>query len=371
MNLVESIRLHPTSIPIDLTQVAFSYANDVVCRAAFGMSHGGKDEVLPLIIELGASAGGFDVADLFPSVKFLEDVTGLKTKYLKLHHKMDHVWNVIIDQHMEKLRFGQPGEEDLVDVLLRCKQKGNLEFPITMDSIKATILVRTAHKFSTHIRLALELIMAPPSPHNPQDMFNAGTHTSASTVEFAMAEMIKHPKVMEKAQAELRHVFRGNDRVFESELEKVSYLKMVIRETLRLHPPVPLLLPRECQDWQKVCGYDIPPKTRVLVNALAINRDPEYWDDAEAFEPERFAGSGIEFIGTNFEFIPFGGGRRMCPGISFVLATVELLLAQLLYHFNWELPDGLQPQDLDMTEILGLAAKRKNDLYLVATSHKS
>ncbi|XP_011086258.1 premnaspirodiene oxygenase-like [Sesamum indicum] len=343
MNLVESIRLHPTSIPIDLTQVAFSYANDVVCRAAFGMSHGGKDEVLPLIIELGASAGGFDVADLFPSVKFLEDVTGLKTKYLKLHHKMDHVWNVIIDQHMEKLRFGQPGEEDLVDVLLRCKQKGNLEFPITMDSIKATIL----------------------------DMFNAGTHTSASTVEFAMAEMIKHPKVMEKAQAELRHVFRGNDRVFESELEKVSYLKMVIRETLRLHPPVPLLLPRECQDWQKVCGYDIPPKTRVLVNALAINRDPEYWDDAEAFEPERFAGSGIEFIGTNFEFIPFGGGRRMCPGISFVLATVELLLAQLLYHFNWELPDGLQPQDLDMTEILGLAAKRKNDLYLVATSHKS
>lgn len=202
-------------------------------------------------------------------------------------------------------------------------------------------------------------------------MFIAGTHTTAATVEFAMVQMIKHANVMEKAQSELRHVFRGKERILESDLEKVSYLKMVIRETLRLHPPVPLLLPRECQDWQKVCGYDIPPKTRVLVNALAINRDPEYWDDAEAFEPERFAGSGIEFIGTNFEFIPFGGGRRMCPGISFGLASVELLLAQLLYHFNWKLPDGLMPQDLDMTEILGLAAKMKNNLSLLVTSYKS
>ncbi|KAL0321069.1 UNVERIFIED_CONTAM: Premnaspirodiene oxygenase [Sesamum radiatum] len=176
---------------------------------------------------------------------------------------------------------------------------------------------------------------------------------------------------MEKAQAELRHVLRGKDKIVESDLEKVSYLKMVIKETLRLHPPIPILVPRDCKDWQKVYGYDIPPKTEVIVNVLAINRDPEYWDNAEAFESERFAESSIEFIGTNFEFIPFGGGRRICPGIWFGLATVELLLAQLLYHFNWELPDGLQPQDLDMTEMLGVAAKRKNDLYLVAASHKS
>ncbi|KAL0310782.1 UNVERIFIED_CONTAM: Premnaspirodiene oxygenase [Sesamum angustifolium] len=342
-SLVEAIRSHPSSIPIDLTQKVFLYTNDVICRAAFGKSCGGKDEFLPLIIEFGASSGGFDVADLFPSVKFLQTVTGLRTKLMKLHHKIDQVLNIIIDEHMEKLKHGQHGEEDLVDVLLRFKQKGSAEFLVTMDNIKAITL----------------------------DMFFAGTHTTAATVEFAMAQMIKHPNMMEKAQAELRHVFRGKDRILESDLEKVSYLKMVIKETLRLNPPVPLLLPRDCKDWQKVYGYDIPPKTEIILNALAINRDPEYWDNAEAFEPERFAESGIEFIGTNFEFIPFGGGRRMCPGISFGLATVELLLAQLLYHFNWELPDGLQPQDLDMTEIIGLAAKRKNDLYLVATSHKS
>ncbi|KAK4434819.1 Premnaspirodiene oxygenase [Sesamum alatum] len=340
VNLVESIRSHPSSIPIDLTQKVFSCTNDVVCRAAFGKSRGGKDEFLPLIIEFGTSSGGFDVADLFPSVKFLGVVTGMRTKLMKLHHKIDQVLSVIIDEHVEKLTLGQHAEEDLVDVLLRFKQKGSLEFPITMDNIKAITL----------------------------DMFTAGTYTTATTVEFAMAQMIKHPNVMEKAQAELRHVFKGKDRILDSDLEKVSYLKMVIKETLRLNPPAPLLLPKECQDWQKVCGYDIPPKTEVILNALAIHRDPEYWDNAESFEPERFAESGIEFIGPNFEFIPFGGGRRMCPGTYFSLATVELLLAQLLYHFNWELPDGLKPQDLDMTEIVGFVAKRKNNLCLLATS---
>ncbi|KAK4386754.1 Premnaspirodiene oxygenase [Sesamum angolense] len=343
VNLVESIRSHPSFMPMDLAQKVLSYTNDVVCRAAFGKSCGGKDEFLPLIIEFGTSSGGFDVADLFPSVKFLPLVTGLRTKLMKMHHKIDQVLNVIIDEHMERLRLGQHAEEDLVDVLIRFKEKGNLEFPITMDNIKAITL----------------------------DMFIAGTHTTAATVEFAMAQMIKHPNVMEKAQAELRHVFRGKDRILESDLEKVSYLKMVIKETLRLNPPVPLLIPRDCKDWQKVYGYDIPPKTEVILNVLAINRDPEYWVNAEAFEPERFAESGIEFIGTNFEFIPFGGGRRMCPGISFGLATVELLLAQLLYHFNWKLPGGLMPQDLDMTEILGLAAKMKNNLCLLVTSYNS
>ncbi|KAL0328722.1 UNVERIFIED_CONTAM: Premnaspirodiene oxygenase [Sesamum calycinum] len=303
VNLVESIRSHPSFMPMDLAQKVLSYTNDV----------------------------------------FLPLVTGLRTKLMEMHHKIDQVLNVIIAEHMERLRLGQHAEEDLVDVLIRFKEKGNLEFPITMDNIKAITL----------------------------DMFIAGTHTTATTVEFAMAQMIKHPKVMEKAQAELRHVFRGKDRILESDLEKVSYLKMVIKETLRLNPPVPLLIPRDCKDWQKVYGYDIPPKTEVILNVLAINRDPEYWVNAEAFEPERFAESGIEFIGTNFEFIPFGGGRRICPGISFGLATVELLLAQLLYHFNWKLPDGLMPQDLDMTEILGLAAKMKNNLCLLVTSYNS
>lgn len=142
---------------------------------------------------------------------------------------------------------------------------------------------------------------------------------------------------------------------------------MLIKETLRLRPPLPLLLPRVCREHKEIDGYNIPTETKVILNAFSINRDPEYWNDAESFKPERFAESGIEFIGKNFEYVPFGGGRRICPGISFGLANVELLLAQLLYHFNWKLPDGLKPGDLDMTEILGLTIRRKSKLYLVPT----
>lgn len=203
-------------------------------------------------------------------------------------------------------------------------------------------------------------------------MFAAGTETSAATVDWAMSEMIRHPRVMDKAQAEVRRVYKGKDTVQESDLKELKYLKLVIKETLRLHPPLPLLLPRECREQCKIGGYDIPVKTRVIINAWAINRDPQVWQDAEKFEPERFVESSIESIGPNFEYIPFGGGRRICPGISFGMASVELLLAQLLYHFDWALPvrEGKTKAEMpDMAETFGASARRKNSLCLVGAFH--
>ncbi|KAH7545375.1 hypothetical protein FEM48_Zijuj01G0086900 [Ziziphus jujuba var. spinosa] len=102
------------------------------------------------------------------------------------------------------------------------------------------------------------------------------------------------------------------------------------------------------------------------MNASAIRRDPEYWYDAESFIPKRFDGSSIDYKGTDFEYIPFGAGRRMCPGIAFGMANVELPLANLLYHFNWQLPSGKQPENVDMTEAFGATMGKKNDLYLIA-----
>ncbi|KAL2495490.1 Cytochrome [Forsythia ovata] len=344
-NLVESIKSSLFS-PIDMTQKFFTYANNVVCRAAFGKRCKNQEELLPLLNEFASSAGGFDAADLFPSLKILQDISGLKSKLTKLHYKIDQVFNNIIEAHNERLankeKFnGQSGEEDLVDVLLRLKETGGLEFPITINSIKAIIL----------------------------DVFSAGTDTSATTVEFAMSEMMRHPRVLAKAQDELRQVLIRKDRIRETDLEGLSYLKMVVKETLRLHPPLPLLLPRVCTEHREIDGYNIPVNTKVILNVFAINRDPEYWKDAESFKPERFKDSGIEFTGTNFEFLPFGGGRRICPGISFGIANVEFLLAKLLYHFDWKLPNEMKPEDLDMTEILGVAVRRKNKLYLVPTPH--
>lgn len=197
-------------------------------------------------------------------------------------------------------------------------------------------------------------------------MFAGGIDTTATTTEWAMAEMMRNPRVMAKAQAEIRQVLKGKKIIKESDIQGLSYLKLVVQEILRLHPPVPLLLPRECREPCVVQGYEIPIGTKVLINAWAIGRDPEYWDDPETFYPERFVNSSVDFKGNNFEYVPFGAGRRMCPGTIFGLAIVELTLTQLLYHFDWNLPDQMRPENLDMTELFGVTAGRKFDLELMA-----
>ncbi|KAM1996860.1 hypothetical protein ACFX15_029757 [Malus domestica] len=198
-----------------------------------------------------------------------------------------------------------------------------------------------------------------------QDIFSAGSETSATTVDWAISEMMKNPRVMKKAQREVREVFNRKGKADETSIREMKYLNAVIKETLRLHPSVPLLLPRECGEKCEIGGYDIPVKSKVIVNAWAIGRDPKYWTEPERFKPGRFHYSSIDYKGTNFEYIPFGAGRRICPGILYGLANVELLLALLLYHFDWKLPDETKHEDLDMTETFGIVVRRKQDLHLI------
>uniref|UniRef100_A0A0A9DYN3 Uncharacterized protein n=1 Tax=Arundo donax TaxID=35708 RepID=A0A0A9DYN3_ARUDO len=181
-----------------------------------------------------------------------------------------------------------------------------------------------------------------------------------------MSELMRNPRVMHKAQDEVRRVLAGHSRVEEASITNLHYLQLVIQETLRLPPPAPLLLPRECGSPCQVLGYDIPEGTMVIVNAWAIGRDPAHWDKPDEFIPERFEHSVIGFKGTDFEFIPFGAGRRMCPGMAFGLAQIELALAALLFHFDWELPGGMAAEELDMTEAFGITTQRLSDLLVVA-----
>lgn len=198
-------------------------------------------------------------------------------------------------------------------------------------------------------------------------MFLAGAETSSATIIWVLAELMKNPSIMAKAQHEVREVFKGKKVIDDIDLEKLKYLKLVIKETLRLHPPFPLLLPRECREETRIGKYTIPIKTKVVVNAWAIGRDPKYWHDSESFIPERFENSSIDFRGNHFEFIPFGAGRRMCPGLLFGLVNVQHPLAQLIYHFDWKTPYEANSENFDMTETYGITARRKHDLSLIAT----
>ncbi|KAH7528351.1 hypothetical protein FEM48_Zijuj05G0063400 [Ziziphus jujuba var. spinosa] len=155
--------------------------------------------------------------------------------------------------------------------------------------------------------------------------------------------------------------------ITENDLDKMHYLKAVIKETVRLYPPVPLLIPRESAQDINIKGYDIAAGTMVITNAWALGRDPNLWEKPEEFVPERFLDSSIDFKGQDFQLIPFGSGRRGCPGILFAMVANELLLANLVHKFDWSLPDGAKPQDLDMTECAGSTIHRKVPLLAVAT----
>jgi cytochrome P450 len=181
-----------------------------------------------------------------------------------------------------------------------------------------------------------------------------------------MIELMRNPAAMRKAQDEVRTALAGQSKATEDCLTNLHYLRLVIKETLRLFPPAPLLLPRECRSACQVLGYHVPQGAMVLVNAWAIGRDPAHWDAPEEFVPERFEHGGRDFRGADFEYIPFGAGRRICPGMALGLAHVELALAALLFHFDWELPEGMVAEEMDMTEAAGITLPPRSDLVLVA-----
>ncbi|CAK8538896.1 unnamed protein product [Lathyrus sativus] len=331
-DLVKSIAASEGSV-VNLSLKISDMTHAFVARAAFGKKIKHHQAFRSAIDEISSLLGGFCLADLYPSIRMLQSMSMAKTKFEKLHREIDVIMQDVVDDHRNVSK-----DEDIVDALLKIQQENEQsQHPLTDTNIKSIIL----------------------------DMFSAGSETSSGFMGWCMSEIVKNPKVMEEVQAEVRRVFDKKGYVDESELHQLIYLKCVIKETLRLHPHAPMLLPRESRERCQINGYDIPAKTMVLINAWAIGRDPRYWVEAESFKPERFLDSKIDFRGTDFEFIPFGAGRRICPGIGFVIAIIELSLAQLLYHFNWKLPNDMKNEELDMTESPGVTVTRKHGLCLI------
>ncbi|KAJ8428828.1 hypothetical protein Cgig2_005893 [Carnegiea gigantea] len=330
---------------VNLSDKLFNLLFNITSRVVLGQEGEDQHAFRIFSTNLVDVLSGFSMADLYPSFKLLDSMSGLRKKLEEMIKESDRMLDPMIEEHILNKRQGK-AEEDLVDVLLRFQKEDdrtNMSFSLTTNNIKSVIL----------------------------EIFSAGSETTFSTLEWAMSELLRNPKIMERAQAEVRDVFKEKGIIGESSLNELKYLRMVIKETLRLRPAVPLLVPRESIEHCQIHGYDVPPRTRLMVNAWAIATDPKYWEEPEVFKPERFEGSSIDYKGTNFEFIPFGSGRRMCPGIALGVANMELPLAMMLHHFDWKLPTGMKPNDLDMDELFGLTVSRKNALRVIPVSYAS
>ncbi|KAL6629979.1 hypothetical protein ACP70R_029744 [Stipagrostis hirtigluma subsp. patula] len=338
--LVAGIAASPPGVAVDVGERVSVLTTDSTVRAMIGDRLERRDELLQSIQEGAKLVSGLCLGDLFPSSRLVRLLSGTADQVAAVHRKTSELMDCVIRQHDERRAAMPDGDakedDDILDVLLRIQKEGGLEVPLTTATLKTVIL----------------------------ELFSGGSETSSNTLQWAMSELIRNPRVMRKAQAEVRDKLQGKPTVTEDDLADLKYMRLIIKETLRMHPVIPLLIPRECRESCKIMGYDIPKGAMVFVNAWAISRDPKYWDDAEVFKPERFEDSTIDFKGTDFEFTPFGAGRRMCPGMTFAQANMELVLAALLYHFDWELPNGRPPSELDMTEEMGVTVGRKSHLYL-------
>ncbi|KAK1420283.1 hypothetical protein QVD17_21752 [Tagetes erecta] len=321
--------------PINFRDMTKEMVNNIVSRATLGDICQDRQLIIDSTYAMLKSFNSFNVFNYYRCLNFVNVISGKKAQWLKMHKEVDVILERILKEHKNNLN---QDHEDIVDILLRVKDSGDIV--MTNDHVKAIIL---------------ELLLA-------------GTSSSSMTIEWAFCEMMKNPKIMKKAQSEVRGVVKGNT-ITEADIQRLDYIKLVIKETMRLHG-VPILLPRENQKDCIVDGYDIPAKTRVLVNSWACATDPDTWENPYSFIPERFENSSISYSGDDFEFLPFGAGRRMCPGVNFGLSTVEHAIANLLYHFNWKLPDGLKPDDLDMREVTAISTVPIQPLRIVPISMK-
>ncbi|RVW85644.1 Flavonoid 3'-monooxygenase [Vitis vinifera] len=313
-------------------------------RRVFGDGSGGEDpkadEFKEMVVELMVLAGVFNIGDFVPALEWL-DLQGVAAKMKKLHARFDAFLGAIVEEHKISGSAGSERHVDLLSTLISVRDNADGEGgKLTDVEIKALLL----------------------------NLFTAGTDTSSSTVEWAIAELIRHPEMMAQAQQELDAVVGRGRLVTDLDLPQLTYLQAIIKETFRLHPSTPLSLPRMAAESCEINGYHIPKNATLLVNVWAIARDPEVWEKPLEFRPSRFLPGGerpnADVRGNDFEVIPFGAGRRICAGMSLGLRMVHLLTATLVHAFNWELPEGQVAEKLNMDEAYGLTLQRAAPLMV-------
>ncbi|CAI0403679.1 unnamed protein product [Linum tenue] len=329
---------------VDIGEIVFTTVFNSLCNLFFsddllvledrkGKASGLKSHISKMM-ELAAT---LNIADFFPVLARL-DPQGLKKKVAKVVSQMFSVWERYIKERRE-----------------------THESEFHVDALKRDFLdVFLSNGFDDHKINWLFF-----------ELLTAGTDTITTTVEWAMAELLRNGEAMRKVREELKREI-GENSVNEANASQLTFLNACIKETFRLHPPVPFLIPHCAMETCEVMNYRIPKDSQVLVNVWAIGRDPSVWEDPLSFRPERFLdkrSAVADFKGCDFELLPFGSGRRACPGLPMATKQLSLILASLIEGFDWTLPDGDDPAKLDMEEKFGLTLQKDQPLLLIARKH--
>nr|AQY76216.1 cytochrome P450 [Thapsia garganica] len=331
--------------PVDIGRAAFLTSLNLLSNTIFSKdmvdSYDNSEAKLfrDLVWNSSVESGKPNLVDYFPILQWM-DPQGIKRRLASHFESLIKLFDVLVDERLELKRPGNHGENtstaDVLDELLKLLETNEID--------------------KSHIQ------------HMFLDLFSAGTDTTSSTVEWAMSEILRNPEtILVKAKAELDQVIGKGKIIEEADVSSLDYLRCIVKETLRLHPPVPLVL-RQVQDEVELCGYTIPKNSQVLVNAWAIGRDPMLWKDPLSFQPDRFINSEIDVNGHDYELIPFGAGRRICPGIPLAMRMVPAMLGSLINCFEWRLEGGIAPEELNMEDKFGLTLAKLHPLRVVATS---
>ncbi|XP_073012527.1 geraniol 8-hydroxylase-like [Typha latifolia] len=338
--------------PVDLGAQMFLTVMNVITTTLWGKTVEGAEErskigkeFQELVAEITELLGTPNLSDFFP---FLErfDLQKIGKKMEVLKERFDVMFAEIIEKRKKKgEEEEEEEEEDFLEVMLKMEKEGggdDSKTPFTMTHVKALLM----------------------------DMVVGGTETTSNTMEWAMAEMLQKPEILRRVQAELDQVVGKDHIVEESHTPKLHYLNLVIKEVLRLHPALPLLIPHCPSSPTTINGYYIPKGSRVFVNVWAIQRDPSIWKDPLEFKPERFLEEGKrwDYSGNDLDYFPFGSGRRICAGISMAEKMVSYSLASLLHSFDWKLQEG---EEHDLSERFGIVLKKAKPLVAIPTPRLS
>ncbi|KAL5541020.1 hypothetical protein UlMin_042593 [Ulmus minor] len=338
----EMVKRSKAGEAVDIGRAAFTSTLNQLSNTIFSVDLADPDSDLAKEFKITTwnimkEAGTPNLSDYFPLLKKI-DPQGVRRRMGINFKKIIDLFDGVID---ERLRVREARDcimnNDMLDTLLNiAEESGELN--------------------RTQIN---QLIMV---------LFVAGTDTTAATFQWAMAELLRNPEILSKARAELEQIIGRGNPVEESDIARLPYLQAIVKETLRLHPVGPLLLPRRAEADVKIADFTVPEGAQIFINVWAIGRDPNTWDDPNSFKPERFLGSELDVKGRNFELLPFGGGRRICPGLPLAMRILHLVLGNFIHSFDWKLENGIKLEEVDMEDKFGVTLEMAHPLRAIPST---